>query len=201
MKADPEFQNGPFPIKKKKNPGVSEEKLIFVPLGYELHPESKLPNGLTLTEGGYIVGKPSETVTDHSFTVVASAYMAESVEATYTITVGLVFDSAISLQHGVEGQEYFGVVSATGAGGIKYSLKEGSKLPEGLELSKDGEITGVPTTAGVYKFTVVASAKNKLSDEMEFTLYIANAPKNENFLQKLFSGLPTTVPSGKKETV
>ena len=171
------------------------------PVSYELHPESKLPNGLTLTEGGYIVGKPSETVTDHSFTVVASAYMAESVEATYTITVGLVFDSAISLQHGVEGQEYFGVVSATGAGGIKYSLKEGSKLPEGLELSKDGEITGVPTTAGVYKFTVVASAKNKLSDEMEFTLYIANAPKNENFLQKLFSGLPTTVPSGKKETV
>ena len=171
------------------------------PVSYELHPESKLPNGLTLTEGGYIVGKPSETVTDHSFTVVASAYMAESVEATYTITVGLVFDSAISLQHGVEGQEYFGVVSATGAGGIKYSLKEGSKLPEGLELSKDGEITGVPTAAGVYKFTVVASAKNKLSDEMEFTLYIANAPKNENFLQKLFSGLPTTVPSGKKETV
>ena len=39
MKADPEFQNGPFPIKKKKNPGVSEEKLILVPLGSQLHPE------------------------------------------------------------------------------------------------------------------------------------------------------------------
>ena len=34
------------------------------------------------------------------------------------------------------------VASATGSGSITYALKDGSALPEGLTLAKDGTISG-----------------------------------------------------------
>ena len=81
-----------------------------------------------------------ETVTNHEFTVIASAPYAEDVEATFTITIGIAFDTNTSLAQATQGSEYFGVVSATGATNVKYSLKEGSELPEGLTLNANGEI-------------------------------------------------------------
>ena len=115
-----------------------------------------------------------ETVTNHEFTVIASAPYAEDVEATFTITIGIAFDTNTSLAQATQGSEYFGVVSATGATNVKYSLKEGSELPEGLTLNANGEIEGTPTTAGIYRFTVVAERDGKLGDELELTFYVAN---------------------------
>ena len=165
---------------------------------YSLKSGSSLPKGLALTAGGFIVGKPMETVTDHQFTVVASAPYAEDVEVTFTISVGVIFGSNVSLTDGEEGAEYFGSVSANGASGIKYSLKEGSKLPEGLTLSEDGEITGTPTTAGVYHVTIVAEAEGKLGDEIELTLYVANGQVELTWWQKILQILAQFLP-GKKE--
>lgn len=161
-------------------------------VSYALKPGSELPNGLTLTAGGYLVGKPLETVTDYEFTVIASADFAESVEVTYKLTIGIVFNSGINLAYGEENAEYVGVVSATGSGGIKYSLKEGDTLPEGLTLSDRGEILGTPTKAGVYTFTIVAKAEGKKGDEIQLTLYVANAPVSQDtgFFGKLFGTAP-----------
>ena len=142
---------------------------------YRLKAGCYLPKGLVLGESGYIVGKPLETVTDYKFTVVASSPYAEDVEATFTISIGVTFGNSNSLANGTEGAEYFGAVSASGANDLKYSLKEGSTLPEGLKLTEDGQITGTPTKAGIYRFTVVAESDGLLADEVEMTLFVANA--------------------------
>lgn len=139
---------------------------------YTLAPGSILPKGLTLTPGGYIVGKPKETVTDLEITIIASAPMATPVEATYHLSIGIVFNSGITLAYGQEDSEYFGVVSATGTAKVNYSLKEGSKLPAGLTLNTKGEIVGTPTEAGIFVFTITANAEGKVGDELTLTLFI-----------------------------
>lgn len=141
---------------------------------YSLKDGSTLPAGLTLTEGGIITGTPTETVTDKTFIVVASAEFCESVEAQFKITIGLAFND-ITLPDGTAGSEYYtSVATAQGAGNITYSLKEGA-LPEGLTLSEDGVITGTPAKAGVYNVTISADAEGLQGDEIELQLYIANA--------------------------
>lgn len=141
---------------------------------YTLKEGNELPDGLSLTADGYIVGTPKETVTDYKFTVVASASFAVTQEAEYSISIGIAFNS-VKLPDGISGKEYSARVdTAQGAGNVKYTIKEGSSLPEGLTLSSDGIISG-KTKAGVYEVTVVASADGKVSDEITFTLYIANS--------------------------
>lgn len=148
---------------------------------YALKEGSALPKGLTLTAGGYIVGKPTQVVTDHEFTVVAKTAMAEPVEAVYKITIGIAYDTNTKLADATENNVYAAsVATATGAGGISYALKEGNVLPEGLTLDEEGMITGTPTKAGVYTFTVVASAEGKLGDEITLTLYVANGEVVDN---------------------
>lgn len=142
---------------------------------YALKSESKLPNGLELTAGGYIVGIPRETVTDQAFTVVATSPYTEPVEREFKITIGLSFN-ANRLASGKVGESYRARVdTAQGAGEIKYTLAEGSVLPEGLTLSEDGLLTGTPTKAGVYKLIVLASAEGKEGDTITLTLYIEEA--------------------------
>lgn len=142
---------------------------------YSLKTGSKLPEGLTLTEQGYITGVPKETVTDHTFVVVATSAYAAPAEAEYKITIGLAFNE-FTLPDGKENVEYSARIdTAQGAGTVTYTLKEGSSLPEGMKLSSDGALTGTPTKAGVYTITFVANAEGKAADEITVTLYIANA--------------------------
>ncbi len=137
--------------------------------------EGNLPKGLSLTAQGYVTGKPGETVTDYTFTVVASAAFAEPVKAEYKISIGVAFSNKLVLNDAEKGEEYYMSVNMAdgGTAEVVYSIKEGTALPEGLALSADGIITGTPTKAGTYEITVVASADGKLSDEVTLTLYVA----------------------------
>lgn len=142
---------------------------------YSLKAGSTLPKGLTLTKEGYITGTPSETVTDHEFTVVASAEYSETVEATYKISIGLKYNRT-DLTYGKQGETYSAKIdTAQGAGEITYALKEGNSLPKGLTLKADGTIEGTPSECGTFTFSVISSSEGKVSDEMEFTLFIGNA--------------------------
>lgn len=141
---------------------------------YSLKDGSALPNGLTLTPGGYVVGTPTQVVTDHKFTVIASCDNALPVEAEYSITIGINYLS-VDMPDGTEGAPYNARIDmAQGAGEITYTVSEGS-LPEGLALSSDGAITGTPVRAGVYTFTVAANADGMVGDTTEITIYVANA--------------------------
>ena len=71
------------------------------------------------------------------------------------------------------GEEYdFDLAQAQGSFDITYALADGSALPEGLSLGSDGMLTGTPTKAGVYTFTVVASEEGYVSDSITVRLYV-----------------------------
>ncbi|MBO5328063.1 MAG: putative Ig domain-containing protein [Clostridia bacterium] len=143
-------------------------------VSFQLKEGSTLPNGLALTEGGYVVGKPTQTVTEHKFTVVATSEFTEAVEVEYSISVGVKFDETTKVPNGEVGKAYSTRIdTAQGAGSLTYSIKEGSTLPEGLTLKEDGSITGTPTKAGVYEVTFVATADGKIGDEITLTIYVA----------------------------
>ncbi len=147
---------------------------------YQLKNGSTLPNGLTLTSSGYISGKPTQTVTDHKFTVQAISEFSETVEVEYKISVGIKFDGNMKLPDAEAGKNYSTRIdTAQGAGTVKYTVKDGSALPAGLTLSEDGKISGKPTKAGVYEVTFVANAEGKVSDEITLTLYVAGKIAND----------------------
>ena len=141
---------------------------------FSLAPGSELPTGLTLTEGGYITGRPTQVVTDHAFKVIVSAPFAEPEEIDLTITIGVAFND-FTLASGRNGVAYNGsVAQAQGKGSLTYEVTDGT-LPEGLTLAENGTLSGTPTKAGVYTFTVTASGEGVAGDSIELTLYIANA--------------------------
>ncbi len=172
-----DFDGGTLPVGKignsylaKVTPAECDKKVT-----YSLKDPSSLPAGLTFTDGGAIVGTPTEVVTDRKIVVVATAEYCVPVEAEYTLTIGMAFN-AIDLPDGEAGSEYYASVdTAQGVGAPVYSLKEGSSLPAGMKLSENGVISGTSEEAGVYTFTIVASSDGVVGDEITLTLYIAES--------------------------
>ncbi|MBR5144262.1 MAG: putative Ig domain-containing protein, partial [Clostridia bacterium] len=139
---------------------------------YKLADGSSLPNGLSLTEGGHITGKPMQAVSNHTFSVVVTAPHSESVIAEYTISIGLNYND-FTLVAADKGVEYFAYVNtAQGGSNVTYSLKAGSVLPGGLSLSGDGVISGTTNQVGIYEITIVASEDGLISDEITVSLYV-----------------------------
>ena len=83
-----------------------------------------------------------------------------------TITTG-------SVPGGTVGQGYSFALQATGAGTIVWTL-DGGALPNGLDLSPSGVISGTPTAAGTSTFTVRASNAST-SDVRQFSITIASS--------------------------
>ena len=80
-----------------------------------------------------------------------------------------------SLSNGTVGTAYSQTLAATGSDTIIWSVSNGS-LPDGLTLNKDtGEISGTPTTAGSYTFTIKAE-NNYGSASKELTIDIGTTP-------------------------
>ena len=90
--------------------------------------------------------------------------LGNSVKYTPTITTS-------SLPNGTAGAAYSQTLTATGTEPITWSLAEGSSLPNGLTLSSDCMISGMPAAEGKSTFTVKA-ANDFGSDSREFTLSI-----------------------------
>lgn len=120
-----------------------------------------LPAGLSLNADGTITGTPttpgvsSFTVTVTNGTRTAQASATWTVESAATLTLSYATpqtfapDVAIATQSPTVGQETPGVTTT-------FALTSGS-LPTGLTLNANGVITGTPTVAGTYPFTVTAT--------------------------------------------
>ena len=120
-----------------------------------------LPAGLTLNADGTITGTPS-TPGVYGFTVTATNGARTAVAtASYTVT------PAAALTLGYATPQTFStgtaiavqlptVANPTPGLTTTYAVTGGS-LPAGLTLNADGTITGIPTTPGVYSFTVTAT--------------------------------------------
>ena len=77
----------------------------------------------------------------------------------------------INLPDAVINQEYNVKLSATGNEPITWTLAEGSSLPDSLNLSSDGTISGIPEKSGEFNFTVIASNSDGTASK-DFTINI-----------------------------
>ncbi|MBQ7593782.1 MAG: putative Ig domain-containing protein, partial [Synergistaceae bacterium] len=119
-----------------------------------------LPVGLTLTSDGLLSGVPSEPG-DSAFTVYVSADNAKA-EKAMRLTIdsfSAVPITTASLVSGKVGQEYLAELR-TPLDGVLWSHVRGT-LPPGLTLSSLGIISGTPTEAGTFKFTVRAATTTR----------------------------------------
>ena len=158
-----------------ENLEIKTGETLTIPAGASLDCNGKLTNdGTILVEsGGELVGMPTGSGT---------------VKYAPTITT-------VSLPDGTVGTEYSQTLTATGDSPITWSLASGSTLPDGLTLSTDGKISGTPTTAGSYNFTVTA-ANDSGSGSKAFTLTVTQpvtgVSLNETTLS-LFTGQSETL--------
>ncbi|MBR0035781.1 MAG: putative Ig domain-containing protein, partial [Synergistaceae bacterium] len=135
-----------------------------------------LPAGLTLNTDGSLTGTPTE---DGTFTFTVGAYDSTGIRTTrtYTITINAGSSSeapritaSSPLPDGTASTAYSYQLTASGTSPLTWTISGGS-LPSGLSLSSSGLISGTPTTAGVFRFTVIVQ---NIHGEytMEFTITI-----------------------------
>ncbi len=134
-----------------------------------------LPVDLTLSTSGDISGTPTTAGTFAFIVQAVNAAGTDSTDLSITIasptTPGLPVITTSSLPSGTRGTAYTASLSATGTAPITWALTSGA-LPRGLELNTSGDISGTPTQAGTFTFTVQAT-NSVGTASMSFTITIA----------------------------
>jgi beta-glucosidase len=159
-----------------------------------------LPAGVSLTTNGILSGNIANNGT---YTATVTIHADNWVTKDVKVTLNVAPTFAIDKTEGTAGTAFTAQLSSekvythdvtTGTGNntsttnyiVSYALKAGSTLPDGLAMDTNGAITGTPTTAGTYKFTVDViqlkvvpgwSGSTTTSSEyfQDFTLTIAQA--------------------------
>jgi hypothetical protein len=118
--------------------------------------DGRFPPGLTLAGGGVISGTP---LIDGTFSFTVRVTDSASPERTATAVVEIVISSVLAittppaLPVAVIGFAYSRQLQASLQGPLTWSVLSGS-LPQGLNLSEAGNITGTPAATGSFSFTV-----------------------------------------------
>jgi hypothetical protein len=143
-----------------------------------------LPPGLTLNPNGLLTGTPTTAGTyNFAIQVTDSGSPTQTAQQTYTIVIapaappGPLTVDPTSLPGGSVGTAYptstFSV--SGGTGGVTYAVTSGG-LPPGLNLTPLGidqaQITGTPTTAGSYTFTIRATDSISATGSQSYTVII-----------------------------
>lgn len=140
---------------------------------------SKIPTGtynVTYAKTGYVSKTLTVTIVDSTTPLIQDVVLA-TLPGTGTppdiVTVGLVSATRDAAYHEA--------LLASGDAPITWSLNPGSTLPAGLGLSADGALSGTPTVAGTFSFTVKATNASG-SDTQELTLVVAGPAPTETLI-------------------
>jgi len=135
-------------------------------------PAASLPTGLTLSTAGVLSGTPTATGT---FTFIVTATDSLGVNGTHSYTVVInpaVTITTTALPGGTVGTAYNQTISATGGTGALTFSVPGASLPSGLTLSTTGVLSGTPTTADSFTFTVTATDSVAATGTQGYTVVI-----------------------------
>ncbi len=138
-----------------------------------------LPTGITLGTNGTFSGA-STTVGAFTFGVTVTDSSVPAQTATQTFTIQVAAPLAITtttLPGGIAGTPYSANISTTGGvTPVGFALTAGA-LPPGLALSASGVLSGTPTTAGTFTFTVTATDQSfpPQTASQTYTVTIAQA--------------------------
>jgi len=142
-----------------------------------------LPPGITLSSAGELSGNPT-AAGSYSFTVEATDDNGVTGSAAYTIVIEAQNPGSIvltpadgALPPGEVGTPWPTVALAASDGTAPYSFAlAGGALPPGITLSPAGELSGNPTAAGSYSFTVEVTDDNGVTGSAAYTIVIEPAP-------------------------
>lgn len=137
------------------------------------------PPGLSLNSStGAFSGTPTHAGT-YSFTITATDTANNTGSRSYSLTIQPVSlgVSPATLPGGTVGTAYSQTITASGGSGTGYSFsKSAGTLPAGLILhSASGVLSGTPTTAGTYSFTITATDSGGDSGSRSYSVTIGNS--------------------------
>jgi len=137
-----------------------------------------LPTGLSLSSSGVISGTPS-AAGSFSFTVkvtdAAAASVTKSLSITVTTGTPALSITTSSLPDGAAGTAYSQTLAASG-GSPPYTWSYNGSLPPGVSLTSGGVLSGTPTAAGNYSFTVLAVDTKSATATKALSVTIAAPP-------------------------
>lgn len=158
-----------------------------------------LPSGITInTNAGVISGVPTVSGTN-TFTITATDIFGNVGTHTYVLGIacpGMALSPVTIPAQAIVGMPYNSVQFSAAGGAAPYSYTSVS-LPAGLVLIVSGALTGTPTIAGTYAFTVAATDRYGCSVNQSYTLNIScqnpnilpqqlpNAMVNQSYAQPL----------------
>ncbi len=134
---------------------------------------SGLPSGLSISSAGVISGTPTAA---GSFSVTVQATDSAQVTASkaYSVTVATaaVTITTATLPGGTVGTPYSQTLAASGGTApLTWSVSTGA-LPTGLTLSATGSLTGTPTAAGTFTFTIQVADATRATATKSFTITV-----------------------------
>ncbi len=135
--------------------------------------KGSLPTGMKINAStGKITGKPTKAgtfnftvkVTDKNKIAATKAFTVKVTQTTITLTVPATI---------VRGKSYTWTPKASGGTSAYTWSKSAGTLPDGMSINAStGKITGKPTKAGTFKFTIKATDKNKIAATKAFTVKV-----------------------------
>ena len=153
-----------------------------------------LPAGLSLTSGGHISGTPTAAGTS-SFTVTVTDATGCTGSQAYSVTINSVPCPTITLSptllpSGMVGTAYYLALNASGGTAPYIYAKTAGTRPPGVSLTSGGLLSGTPTTAGTFNFTVTATDAHGCTGNQAYSIMINSAPCPTIMLS------PTILPGG-----
>jgi len=137
-----------------------------------------LPSGLSFSSAGTLSGVPITPGT-YNFTIRVTDSATQTADRNFQLVVGTptISITPLTLGNGTVGASYSAASLAANGGSAPYTFAiTAGQLPPGLNLSPAGTISGTPTTAGTFNFTVTATDSLNFSGAQAYTVTIIAVP-------------------------